>query len=129
MSNFSTYNHFVHVRDRVYRIHQTHPLQWKIGHKASPYTLYFWPTDTADVTIPWYAEPLVWLGVIDPHDVDLIAAAFVHDKLLRDGFDRPFAAAEFRRALSARGWKGPVMRTLAYLAVLLHTAGEAGHPA
>eukprot|EP00752_Nemacystus_decipiens_P019183 g17239.t1 len=68
----------------------------------SDWALHFWPQDSADVTIPWYAEPLVWLGLVNPHDPDLIAAAFVHDKLLREGHDARFAAAEFRRAYAAR---------------------------
>lgn len=136
MSVFTKYNQFQRVKGRVYQRHPTKPLIWRIGHQKSEWMLHFWPQDTADVTIPWYAEPLVWLGLVNPHDPDLIAAAFVHDKLLRTGHDARFAAAEFRRAYAARigraikqGRKPPSSRWLItpyYWAVYFHTVRNSG---
>jgi hypothetical protein len=132
---FTEYDHFVRVDYRTYKIHPTKPLIWQIGKHWPPqkggvhrWQLHIWPSDRFDVTIPTYAEWLVALDIIDPHDPDLIAAAAVHDKLLNLGYDKRFAAAEFRRALVARRWKNPVMRELAYLGVYFHTTRKAGHP-
>jgi len=144
VSIFTDYSFFQRVEGRTYTVHPAHMLNWEIGRKSprlpgvkDRWVLYFWPQDTADVTVPWYAEPLVWLGVVNPHDPDLIAAAFVHDKLLKEGYDKRFAAAEFRRAYAARieravksGRKRPSARlTIApyYWGVYFHTVGKAGH--
>lgn len=129
MSVFTDYQNFQHVEGRIYKIGQQQALVWQIGrHAKRPashiWQLIIWPGETADVTIPPYAEWLVWLKLIDPHDRDLIAAAFVHDKLLNEGFDKRFAAAEFRRALVARNWKTPLKRELAYWGVYFHTTRD-----
>lgn len=128
MSAFTQFNDFRRVEHRTYRLPEQMSLIWKIGAKHSRWSLYFWPHDRADVTVPWYAEWLVALDILDPHDPGLIAAAFVHDKLLNEGFDKRFAAAEFRRVLVARDWKNPVMRELAYWGVYFHTTRNTGHP-
>ena len=129
MSNFTTYRSFIRIKGRKYRIGRLNaaPIAWEIGRKGSGWNLFLWPSDTADVTIPWYAEWLVHPKLVDPHDPDLLAAAFVHDKLLNQGHDKAFASAEFRRALAARGWKTPLWRWLAMVASYLHTTGFTRH--
>ena len=139
MSRFTAYNRFRLVSGRTYRLDPNAPMEWHIGKPDSVWILRFWAHDTADVTIPVWAEPLVWLGLVDPHDPDLVAAAFVHDKLLRDGFDKRFAAAEFRRAFAARierairlGRRHPLARWLVqpdFLAVSVYTVRRTGHQA
>lgn len=92
------------------------PLVWAIGQKASPWVLTVPENETFDLSVP---RGLRWL--ISPHDRQLLPAAAVHDELLKRGFDRPFAAAEFRRACRARG-VGPWRAWMLFLAVLAWTA-------
>lgn len=108
MSHFSRFESFVFLHPDISGVAPgTYVLQrhlgWDIGQKDSPWFLLMVAGNRFDLSVPRW---LHWL--ISPHDRQLLPAAAVHDELLRKGFDRPFAAAEFRRAARARGvghWK------------------------
>ena len=91
---------------------------WDVGKKGSQLRIYVDPVHLYDfdVSVPRGVE---WL--FDPHNIDHLVAAGIHDKLLEEGYDPAFASAEFRRVLRARGvpaktaWK-------AFFGTLWHTA-------
>jgi hypothetical protein len=94
----------------------TAPLVWAIGQKHSTWLLTVAENEVFDLSVP---PGLRWLQ--SPHDRKLLPAAAVHDELLKRGFDRPFAAAEFRRAARARGVR-PWRAWALFFAVLAWTS-------
>lgn len=119
MSGFSDFEAFVLAQDEwgvenANELEYTllRPLAWDIGRKASPWTLTVPENENFDITV---LRGLSWLQ--SPHDRQLLPAAAVHDELLKRGYDRPFAAAEFRRACRARG-VGPWRAWALFFAVL-----------
>ena len=104
MSGFTRFKAFarVAVGGTTYRLWA--PLQWDIGKKGSGWRLTVPEDRLFDLSVP---RGLHWL--LSPHNRAWLPAAAVHDELLRLGFDRAFAAAEFRRAVAARApndWRG-----------------------
>lgn len=76
----------------------THPINWDVGRKGSGFT-YTVPAETVfDVSIP-----TVFRWCFDPHDKRFHKAACLHDAMLRDGWPRSTAGAEFNEALRADG--------------------------
>jgi hypothetical protein len=74
------------------------PLTWEVGKRGSGWTLNIPAGTTFDISVPRFLE---WAQ--SPHDRRVLLAAAVHDELMRQGCDRPFASGEFRRACMARG--------------------------
>lgn len=114
MSAFSEFDGFVPFEVGTTYVLTSH-LGWDIGRKGSPWFLIIVSGNVFDLTVP---RGLRWLQ--SPHDRQLLPAAAVHDELLKRGHDRPFAAAEFRRAARARG-VGPWKAWALFLAVLAWT--------
>lgn len=115
MSAFTTFSAFSRLGDTdTYRLDA--PLVWHVGAKDSGWELVIPTGTTFDITLPFYARPF-----LSPHDPQVLPAAAVHDELLKRGFDPAFAAAEFRRALKARGSSSLWGWTL-FAATLLWTA-------
>lgn len=99
-----------------YKLYElTEPLTWDIGRKGSDWTLTVPKGFMVDVSAPSWLE---WL--IDVHDMDNLAAAAVHDLLLKEGHDEAFASSEFRRALIARG-RGKARAWVFFFATLVWT--------
>lgn len=83
------------------------PLMWEIGYKGSGYLVTVSKGTIFDVSIP---RGLRWL--FDPHNPAYLKAAALHDELLRRGWARTTAGAEFHEALKADGvalWRRLVM--------------------
>ena len=75
---------------------------WEIGKRGSggmvEVTDYDETGYTFDVSVPKGFE---W--ALDPHDINHLAAAGIHDKMLEGGYDPAVASAEFDRILGYRG--------------------------
>jgi hypothetical protein len=85
----------------------TKPLSWEVGVKGSGLVVKVPVGTTFDVSIP---VGLRWL--FDPHNPAYLKAAALHDELLRRGWSRPTAGAEFHEALRAdkvAAWRRLVM--------------------
>lgn len=118
--SFKEFDHFIkRANTRRYYILLS-PLAWDIGKKSSGWTLTMPAQTTFNLSVPKAFE---WL--ISSHDRQLLPAACVHDELLRLGFDKPFAAAEFRRACTARGVK-PLKAWALFFATLFWTSFRKG---
>lgn len=74
------------------------PLSWEVGTTGSGLIVTVPKGTIFDVSIP---RPLRWL--FDPHDPAYLKAAALHDELLRRGWARTTAGAEFHEALRADG--------------------------
>lgn len=74
------------------------PLVWEVGHKGSGLLVTVPENTLFDVSIP---KGLRWL--FNPHDNRYLKAAALHDELLRRGWARTTAGAEFHEALKADG--------------------------
>ncbi len=119
MSAFTDFDAFSLVAGTrtLYRLEA--PLAWECGKRGSGFWLNIPAGTTFDVSVPRFLE---W--IVSPHDRRVLLAAAVHDELLRQGFDRPFASGEFRRALIALGYPGAGAWGL-YFATLLATSFNA----
>ena len=97
MSAFTDFDAFsrVHGKRTLYRGDRS--TAWEVGRKGSGFWIVLPEGRTFDISVP---RALEWL--VSPHDRRMLPAAWLHDALLRQGFDRPFASGEFRRALIAR---------------------------
>ncbi|MEM1375862.1 MAG: DUF1353 domain-containing protein [Pseudomonadota bacterium] len=73
-------------------------LVWEIGKKGSGHFVTVKAGTTFDISAPRWLE---WAQ--SPHDPQVLKAAAVHDQHSREGYDIPFASAEFRRACEALG--------------------------
>ena len=94
-TNFQAYGLILETR-KLYQLGAD--LHWECGRKGSGFWLTIKDGTTFDVSVPRWLE---WAQ--SPYDRRVLLAAAVHDELLRQGFDRPFASGEFRRALIALG--------------------------
>lgn len=79
-----------------YRVEK--PLSWEVGVKGSGMIVTVPKGTIFDVSIP---RGLRWL--FDPHNPAYLKAAALHDDLLRRGWARTTAGAEFHEALRADG--------------------------
>lgn len=115
MSEFTHFHGVKRVKDtyKLYRL--TKQLCWDIGKQGSNWQLVIPAKTTFDISVPRWLE---W--VQGPHDKAVLLAAAVHDELLRQGFDKAFAAAEFRRA-AISGGVGRAKAWLLFFAVLWWT--------
>lgn len=96
MSSFTEFDAFEQIGGGTrYRLRAA--LVWDVGRKGSDWFLIVAPQTIFDLSVP---RCLRWL--LSPHDRIWLPAAAVHDHLLERGYDRAFAAAEFRRAVAAR---------------------------
>lgn len=98
-----------------YRVEK--PLMWEVGTKGSGLIVTVPKGTVFDVSIP---VGLRWL--FDPHNPHYLKAAALHDELLRRGWARTTAGAEFHEALKADGvalWR----RLSMWLAVSLFKYG------
>ncbi|MEL8055062.1 MAG: DUF1353 domain-containing protein [Pseudomonadota bacterium] len=114
LARFSTFDRFELMDDQVYQLTMT--LVWDVGKKRSGWIVRGQPGEQFDLSVPWW---LTWLQ--SRHDRKMLPAAWLHDRLLKDGFDRTFAAGEFRRACRARGVSAQ-RAWCAWLGVLIWTA-------
>lgn len=83
------------------------PLTWEVGVKGSGLTITVPKGTLFDVSIPFFFR---WL--FDPHNSNYLKAAALHDELLKQGWARTTAGAEFHEALKADGvslWRRLVM--------------------
>jgi hypothetical protein len=74
------------------------PLSWEVGTKGSGMIVTVPKGTVFDVSIP---RGLRWL--FDPHNPAYLKSAALHDELLRRGWARTTAGAEFHEALRADG--------------------------
>ena len=96
MSSFTEFDAFERIGGGTrYRLRAA--LVWDVGRNGSDWFLIVSPGATFDLSVP---RPLHLL--LSPHDRIWLPAAAVHDHLIERGYDRAFAAAEFRRAVAAR---------------------------
>lgn len=90
-------------------------LRWDIGRKGSEWKMVIPKGTLFDISVPW-----IFRWFLRPDDRQVLPCAALHDELLVQDYDRPFASAEFRRAAIARGspsWRGWIL----FLATLLWT--------
>ncbi len=121
MAKFSEYMaaSLIYKTRKLYKFHD--PLTWEIGKKGSGYKLEIPAGYQADVSTPRLLERF-----FDPHDLNLLVPAAIHDRLLEEGFDKAFASSEFRRALRARGVR-PFKAWIMFFATLIHTVLKRGN--
>lgn len=112
---FDEYDCFKHIGGTRKKYRLEEDLLWYVGWYKSPFKLVIPKGFVVDVSAPRFLE---W--AIDVHNVDLLAAAAVHDYLLEEGEDYAFASAEFRRALKARG-RGEFESWIFFASTLLWT--------
>lgn len=89
---------------------------WEIGKEGSGYKLVIEEYTPFDISVPRCLE---WAQ--SPHDRRLLPAAAIHDELLKRGFDKAFASAEFRRAAIARGIN-PAWAWILFILTLIWTS-------
>ena len=113
MSNFTRFENF-HLLEGSKYIANSDTV-WHIGKKYSNWYLKLEAGKPFDISVPR------GLGFIQSrHDRDVLMAAWVHDRLLEMGFDKPFASSEFRRACIARG-VGTFRSWMLFYATLFYT--------
>lgn len=90
---------------------------WELGKIGSGHFLDVPPIEefTFDVSVPRLLE---W--AFNPHNLDHLIAAAVHDLLLKEKYDAAVASAEFRRVLRGRGVSAQSGWS-AFFATLWHT--------
>ncbi|MCZ4272464.1 DUF1353 domain-containing protein [Maritalea porphyrae] len=98
MSQYTSHQGAVHVGGIQYQFNRD--LRWAVGHKDGEVFVVEAGTPF-DVSVPW---SLRWL--ISPHDHRYHKAAALHDEMLKKGWSRATAAAEFFNALKADDVKG-----------------------
>jgi len=101
LSVFTEFHQFSKVQGTEITYILDAPLIWEVGKKGSGWRKIVPGGTTFDISVPrifrWY---------LSPHDRAVLPCAALHDQLLIGDFDRPFASAEFRRAVLARGASG-----------------------
>lgn len=85
-----------HAELEKYRV--VKPIYWDIFYLGSGLTVHVPAGYDFDVSVPKW---LCWL--VNPHKVEFLKAACLHDFLLESGSDRVTAAAVFHEALKADG--------------------------
>ena len=114
--SFNSYHHVSRVPGERKLYVMEVPIPWELGRKGSGHVETIPMGFKADVSVPRLLE---W--AVDPHDIDILVPAALHDHLLVDGYDDAFASSEFRRALIARGMGKP-KAWLLFLTTLVWTA-------
>ena len=93
--------------------------QWEIGKRGSGGFIivedFYESGYNFDVSVPKIAE-----FALDPHDVNHLVAAGIHDRMLELGYDTAVASAEFHRILEYRG-ASRLTREGAFWLTLFHT--------
>lgn len=115
MSVFTEFRLFSRVQGTEITYVLDAPLIWEVGKKGSGWRKIVPGGTKFDISVPrifrWY---------LSPHDPVVLPCAALHDQLLLEDFDRPFASAEFRRAVLARGASG-LRGWVLFLATLVWT--------
>ena len=78
-------------------------VNWEIGKKGSDWDFHVEVGREFESSVPWF---LKW--VLDPNDPYFLKAAAIHDKLIEEGYRRPFCDAEWLDA--TRSVKAPKLK-------------------
>lgn len=119
MSKATQYDDYIHVYKNKYKLGSN--LVWEIGLLGSGWELTVPKDFEFDISVPKWLQ---WL--ISPHHRAWFLGSAIHDYLLKNGFDRGFAAGEWYRGARAMREKDSLrwLVLVAYFMIVLRTAGE-----